>query len=229
MRMVATLLFCLITCPIPLHGETNDPKDEKIHLAVQALVDWAEVAKDTGRSLRNSFIQPDDLELIREMRRAEVGFEQEFANFIDSQKKELTFEETPDDPSRGLIMSGEMPLLPARKTEARWKFDSETAEKMVLQIRIEIAKTNLQAFISGLENYKNLGGSYPTNEQGLGSLLERPDQGPRPRRWVQIVKSRQALLDPWGKPYLYQLKDGKPHLTSLGPDRKASEDDITSE
>lgn len=228
MKKIFTLLTFLTLTSALLCGEETDEKQEKVHPAVQALLEWTEVAKDTGRSLRKSFIQPDDLQLIQGMRGAEDGFEREFAKSLDTNKKQLTFEENQGDPLRGLIMSDQRPLLPARKVGGRWQFDSEAAEKMLAKARIEIAKTDMQAFISALEQYKTIGGSYPSNEQGLNSLWQKPTTAPRPRRWVQMVKKPDAFIDPWGAPYQYQLKEGKPHLSSLGPDGKVSGDDIIS-
>lgn len=190
---------------------------------------WAEVAKDTGRSLRNSFISADDIDTIREMMKEGDDFAKQFAAAVYAEKKHLSFEETPDDPSRGMIVSEEKALLPARKAGERWQFDPEAAEKMIAQARIETAQTDLQSFKTALEQYRAVGGTYPSNEQGLDSLFERPTKAPRPRRWVQTVRRRETLIDPWGNRYQYRLVNGKPRLSSLGPDGKASDDDLTPE
>ena len=39
----------------------------------------------------------------------------------------------------------------------------------------------------------------------------------------------EDLIDPWGEPYRYQLVDGKPRLTSFGPDGRVSDDDLSSD
>lgn len=227
---IILILLTFLTLPVTLlRAEPNDEGQTKVHPAIQELVKWAEVAKDTGRSLRNSFISADDIETIREMMKEGDDFAKQFAAAVYAEKKHLSFEETPDDPSRGMIVSEEKALLPARKAGERWQFDPEAAEKMIAQARIETAQTDLQSFKTALEQYRAVGGTYPSNEQGLDSLFERPTKAPRPRRWVQTVRRRETLIDPWGNRYQYRLVNGKPRLSSLGPDGKASDDDLTPE
>ncbi len=77
--------------------------------------------------------------------------------------------------------------------------------------------------------YKNLAGHYPTEQQGLESLVKKPDSPPRPRRWTQALDNVDSVNDPWGNPYQYKLIEGQPVITSLGPDGKVSEDDISNQ
>lgn len=83
---------------------------------------------------------------------------------------------------------------------------------------------DLQSLGSSLEMYKNIGGSYPTTKQGLKSLLKKPNDAPRPRRWVQALA--KMPLDPWGREYCYETTKGYFKLWSKGPDPKKKEDDI---
>lgn len=229
MTNILTLLTCLALLFAPSWAEPKNEGQTKVHPAVQELLKWAEVAKDTGRSLRNSFINADDIDTIKEMMKEGDDFAKQFAEAVYAEKKHLSFEETPDDPSRGMIVSEEKALLPARKAGERWQFDPEAAEKMIAQARIETAQTDLQSFKAALEQYKAIGGTYPSNEQGLDSLFERPTKAPRPRRWVQNVSRPEVFIDPWGNRYQYRLVNGKPRLSSLGPNGKASDDDLTPE
>lgn len=86
--------------------------------------------------------------------------------------------------------------------------------------------------ISHLDQYRNLGRSYPTNEQGLKALVERPTTEPLPEDWVQALP--EIPLDPWENPYRYQMpgskKDKEPELISAGPDGIFdNEDDLSSQ
>ena len=85
----------------------------------------------------------------------------------------------------------------------------------------------ITTFMTALERYRINAGHYPSDKQGLMALFKKPTTEPIPRRWVQIVAKIEAFKDPWGNPYRYQLTDGKPVISSLGPDGKVSEDDIS--
>jgi len=95
--------------------------------------------------------------------------------------------------------------------------------------KVKLAKTAVtNSFAAPLMAYKSATGDYPTTEQGLAILLE-----PNPKIGIQepLLRSRDALLDPWGHPYQYKNPGAKrPYsfdLWSTGPDGKdGTEDDI---
>ena len=96
------------------------------------------------------------------------------------------------------------------------------------------ADQDMNTLMTGLESYKRNGGSYPTNDQGLEALYEKPTSAPRPRRWVQLVKKEEGLFDPWDTKYKYQFPGSKdpniPEIISAGPDRKfGTEDDQSTQ
>lgn len=88
---------------------------------------------------------------------------------------------------------------------------------------------DLQAFKTGLMMYETANGFPPSSEQGLKSLVARPESDPRPRNWQQMMES--LPVDPWGMPYYYEVP-GKHNPTgydlySAGPDRTpGTADDI---
>lgn len=95
-------------------------------------------------------------------------------------------------------------------------------------------KTDLDSLQSALEQYKNIGGQYPSQEQGLQALLQRPVSQPLPKDWVQAVNNADAFLDPWGTLYRYQYSGTgvleKPVLISAGPDKRfGTEDDLSGQ
>lgn len=91
--------------------------------------------------------------------------------------------------------------------------------------RISVAHQAIERLGSVLDLYKLEVGSYPTTEQGLGALVERPSgadawNGP-------YLKSGKPPLDPWNHPYVYRdpsVRQGHDYdLCSGGPDNVAGE------
>ena len=85
--------------------------------------------------------------------------------------------------------------------------------------RSETAKTQINSLLSATELYYLDVGSYPPAELGLKALVETP---PQAKRWngPYLKKSVANLVDPWGKPYIYQIpgKHGAVDIFSLGRD-----------
>ncbi len=83
-------------------------------------------------------------------------------------------------------------------------------------------RSDIEALSTQLKVYQMQNLDFPTTAQGLQALVNVPTAPPKPRNWVQLLKS-EALLDPWGSPYQY-LKPGKHNpasfdLWSLGPNK----------
>lgn len=94
------------------------------------------------------------------------------------------------------------------------------------------ADTDMKSFEANLEQYNNIGGTFPSTSQGLEALYKKPTDAPRPRRWTQTIKSEDGLLDPWGTKYKYQYPgtqdETRPEIISAGPDKKFGTDDDMS-
>ena len=94
--------------------------------------------------------------------------------------------------------------------------------------QVQQAKADLKALVSAMQMFKLNAGVYPTVEQGLVSLVEKPVKDPVPRRWVQLVA--KLPKDPWGADYRYRTrkKDGKIFhvVASDGPDPISEKDNI---
>ncbi|NNC90100.1 MAG: DUF4190 domain-containing protein [Akkermansiaceae bacterium] len=93
-----------------------------------------------------------------------------------------------------------------------------------------IARAQIAELVLEVENYRDIGGSYPTGEQGLHALVEKPAEPPVPVRWRQQYFT--VPLDPWGQPYHYVRKKpdelGLFEIFSSGPDGlKRTDDDIS--
>ena len=87
------------------------------------------------------------------------------------------------------------------------------------------AKTQVELLSVALDGYRLDNGSYPTTEQGLAALRERPTRAPVPVNWRGPYLRRAVPLDPWGRPYIYRApgekNPGAFDLESLGRDGKA--------
>ena len=100
------------------------------------------------------------------------------------------------------------------------------------QARKAAAKADIESNLSTvLDLYELDNGRYPTTEQGLIALLQKPTTPPEPGHWNgPYIKKKKIPDDPWGRPYVY-LAPGKHNteeydLSSLGPDGVESTDDI---
>lgn len=102
------------------------------------------------------------------------------------------------------------------------------------QARITAARTDIDANLTAaLDLYEMDNGRYPSTDQGLKALIEKPSILPVPNNWSgPYLKKKKIPIDPWGKEYSYQSPGTHDptgfDLSSYGPDGVASEDDITS-
>ena len=82
--------------------------------------------------------------------------------------------------------------------------------KVVLD-RLEDAKVNtaraqIAQFMGALDLFYLDNGFYPTTDQGLKALVEKPTTGPSADKWGnrKYLDSESIPLDPWGHEYFYQ-------------------------
>lgn len=97
------------------------------------------------------------------------------------------------------------------------------------------AKSQIEMLSAALDAYRLDNGSYPTSQQGLGALWEKPTVD-TPANWRSAYLRKPVPLDPWQRPYLYvapgeQNQSGY-DLLSLGADGKVGgtgeDEDIVS-
>ena len=81
-------------------------------------------------------------------------------------------------------------------------------------------KSNISSISGALKMYRLDNGDYPTTDQGLKALVERPSTPPVPSSWPQGGYLSAPPLDAWGKPYEYQSEGGGFTIKSLGKDGK---------
>lgn len=74
----------------------------------------------------------------------------------------------------------------------------------VSEAKSAAARTQIELLGLALDNYRLDNGSYPTTEQGLDALRDRPTREPIPSNWKGPYLRKALPLDPWGKPYIYR-------------------------
>ncbi len=104
--------------------------------------------------------------------------------------------------------------------------------KYVGGAKSDAAKIQIERLSSVLDLYRLEVGRYPTQEEGLEALVERPSDADA---WNgPYVKKADALTDPWRRPYIYQMpgEHGDYDMSSLGADGQeggeGEDKDVTS-
>ena len=88
--------------------------------------------------------------------------------------------------------------------------------------RISKAKSDIRVLESSLELYKLDNFTYPSTEQGLEALVNRPS-GDNVKNWREGGYIKKLNKDPWGNEYQYQYpgSNGEFDVFSLGSDAQA--------
>jgi len=89
----------------------------------------------------------------------------------------------------GILAAAVTPKIMERPQQAR-------------QVRAGIDIQNLEA---ALKLFMLDNGFYPSTEQGLMALVDKPDTGRVPEKWSKegYLEKGKVPEDPWGNPYLY--------------------------
>ena len=74
----------------------------------------------------------------------------------------------------------------------------------VSEARDVAAKTQMSLIGTALDNYRLDNGGYPSTEQGLSALRERPTRGTPATNWRGPYLRKEVPQDPWGKPFVYR-------------------------
>jgi len=72
--------------------------------------------------------------------------------------------------------------------------------------RVNTARTQIKQLESALEFYRLDNARYPTTEQGLRALVQKPSSDPVPRSYRPegYLQGGQVPLDPWGEEFQYR-------------------------
>lgn len=91
------------------------------------------------------------------------------------------------------------------------------------------AVSDIVALENSLDMYKLDNSIYPTTEQGLEALVQKPTMSPEPRNYRDGGYVKRLPQDPWRNDYLLLSpgENGKIDIFSAGPDgQPGTEDDI---
>jgi general secretion pathway protein G len=88
------------------------------------------------------------------------------------------------------------------------------------EARVTAAKTDIATLMQALKLYKLDNQRYPTTEQGLTALVQKPTAGPAANGWKEGGYVEKLPKDPWGNNYQYLQPGlhGEIDLFSLGAD-----------
>ncbi|OYD25988.1 type II secretion system major pseudopilin GspG [Oceanimonas baumannii] len=89
--------------------------------------------------------------------------------------------------------------------------------------KTKVAEAQIELLTSAINTYRLDNGDFPTTQQGLQALMTEPQDA---LSWDGPYLSKEVPLDPWNKPYMYELKDnGQFALYTLGKDGKKGGED----
>lgn len=71
---------------------------------------------------------------------------------------------------------------------------------------IQVARAQIDSFEKALDQYRLDTRRYPSSEQGLRALVEKPANEPQ---WGGPYLRKEVPLDPWGRPYIYRAPGSK--------------------
>jgi len=97
--------------------------------------------------------------------------------------------------------------------------------------RIGATQATMTNIRTALSLYEVDNGKYPTQEQTLMALIEKPTAPPEPKKWKKYLETTAVPKDDWGNEIKYIIPGQKNtdgyDLRSAGPDgQEETEDDI---
>ena len=97
------------------------------------------------------------------------------------------------------------------------------------QARITAAQADLRALGSALDMYRLDNFQYPSTDQGLNALVNRPSGFPEPKNWNPDGYIKALPTDPWGSPYMYERSGSELSVFSLGADGTEGGEDVAAD
>lgn len=76
--------------------------------------------------------------------------------------------------------------------------------KTVEKGKAKLARTQIATLRTVLSEYRLENGAYPSTEQGLAALYEKPTVPPVPESWDGPYIEEPVQSDPWNHPYVYK-------------------------
>ena len=99
------------------------------------------------------------------------------------------------------------------------------------QAKVTVAKGDIKAIGAALDMYKLDNYSYPSTQQGLDALVEKPGGNPQPKNWNRDGYLKRVPKDPWGSEYQYLSPgtQGQYDLYSYGADGKQGGSELNAD
>jgi general secretion pathway protein G len=99
------------------------------------------------------------------------------------------------------------------------------------QAKVTVAKGDIKAIGAALDMYKLDNYSYPSTQQGLDALVEKPGGNPQPKNWNRDGYLKRVPKDPWGNEYQYLSPgtEGAYDLYSYGADGKQGGSELNAD
>lgn len=99
------------------------------------------------------------------------------------------------------------------------------------EARVTKARADIRTIETALDLYRLDNGSYPSTDQGLQALVERPSSSPVPRNWRDGGYIKRLSKDPWGHPYQYLNpgEHGEIDIFSYGADSQPGGEGVNKE
>lgn len=99
------------------------------------------------------------------------------------------------------------------------------------EARITKVRSDIRALESALNLYRLDNFNYPSTDQGLRALVERPSGQPEARNWRAGGYMDRLPTDPWGNPYQYVNpgRQGDIDIYSFGADGRPGGEGINAE
>ena len=99
------------------------------------------------------------------------------------------------------------------------------------QAKVTVAKGDIKAIGAALDMYKLDNYAYPSTQQGLDALVEKPGGNPQPKNWNRDGYLKRVPKDPWGNEYQYLSPgtQGPYDLYSYGADGKQGGSELNAD
>ncbi|MBI2981347.1 MAG: type II secretion system major pseudopilin GspG [Deltaproteobacteria bacterium] len=102
------------------------------------------------------------------------------------------------------------------------------------QAKVTAAQTQIKNLETALDEFRRDNGFYPSTEQGLTSLIEKPSVGRVPNTFPRdgYLKGNAIPKDPWSCDFIYYspgLHGNRYEMTSLGADCQEGGEDVDAD
>ncbi len=98
------------------------------------------------------------------------------------------------------------------------------------EAKVDQARIQMKSLVSALDLYHLDNSTYPTSEQGLNALIEKPELGVIPANWRgPYLRSSAVPKDPWNYDYDYQSDGSVIVIKSLGADGEEGGEGINAD